>query len=145
MSEPDKLSIVVFSGELDKVHYALVMAAAAAAVNKPATLFFTMEATRALLKPYDDGAPSWWALPVSTPHQSDGASMDNDYSSAGIATFEELLSSCVALGVTFMVCEMGLKAMDLKHADLRDDVPIKMGGVVSYLGDASSSGHSLFI
>ena len=30
---PEKLSIVVFSGEFDKVHYALVLASAAAAMG----------------------------------------------------------------------------------------------------------------
>ena len=39
---PEKLSIVVFSGDFDKIHYALVMASAAAAIDIPATLFFTM-------------------------------------------------------------------------------------------------------
>ena len=55
---PDKLSIVVFSGAFDKVHYALAMAAASLAVNTPATLFFTMGASRALLAEDADG-PGW--------------------------------------------------------------------------------------
>ena len=43
---PEKLSLVVFSGDFDKVHYALVMASAAAAIDTPVTLFFTMEGAR---------------------------------------------------------------------------------------------------
>ena len=48
-ARPTKLSLVLFSGSYDKVHYALAMAAAALASNTPATLFFTMGAARALL------------------------------------------------------------------------------------------------
>ncbi|SVC25743.1 uncharacterized protein METZ01_LOCUS278597, partial [marine metagenome] len=34
----EKLSIIVFSGSFDRVHYALATAAAAAATNTPVTL-----------------------------------------------------------------------------------------------------------
>ena len=56
---PTNLSLVVHSGDFDKVHYALVLAASAAAIGTPATLFFTMGACRAL------GADSaaWQAMP----------------------------------------------------------------------------------
>ena len=49
--EQGRLSIVVHSGAFDRVHYALMMAAAAAAVDRPVTLFFTMGATQALRRP----------------------------------------------------------------------------------------------
>ena len=58
-SPPDKLSIVVYAGFYDKVHYALVMAAAAAAIGRPVTLFFTMGACHALKSPADGGEPPW--------------------------------------------------------------------------------------
>ena len=51
---PKKLSLVVFSGTYEKVHYALVMASAALASGRDVTLFFTMDASRALF------APSGW-------------------------------------------------------------------------------------
>ena len=37
LSATDKLSVIVFSGLFDKVHYALAMATAAAAVGRPVT------------------------------------------------------------------------------------------------------------
>ena len=46
---PEKISIIIFSGNFNKIHYALAMASAAASINIPVTLLFTMEATRALL------------------------------------------------------------------------------------------------
>ncbi len=136
-SSPDKLSIVVFSGAFDKVHYALAMAAASIATNVPATLFFTMGAIRALERPLADGSPAWARLP--------GAGMDAGFKGRGIATFEELLDSCVALGVTFMVCEMGLRAMDIPPDRLRPDVPVAIGGLVTFQTDASRNGTMVFI
>jgi peroxiredoxin family protein len=138
-TSPDHLSLVVFSGAFDRVHYALVMAAAAVASNTPVTLFFTMWAGRALER--DQG---WTRLPVSEGGQS-AAEMDAQFRSRHVATFEELLEACVALGVTFMVCEMGLKALGMDPDDLRPDVPVAKGGVVTFLADASKHGAMVFI
>lgn len=125
----DKLSLVVFSGEFDRVHYALSMAAAAAATNRPTTLFFTMGAARALV--------DWRTLP--------GAEADADLRARGLAGFEELLEACVALGATVMVCEMGLKALGIEASSLRADVPVTPGGIVTFLSDASKDGGMLFL
>ena len=141
---PDRLSIVVFSGHFDRVHYALVMAAAAIASNTPVTLFFTMWAGRALLKPAADGTPAWHRLPLSEGAGS-AADMDADFARRGVATFEELLSACTALGVRVMVCEMGLRALGMDPDDLRPDVPVAKGGVVTFLADASKDGAMLFV
>lgn len=141
---PDKLSIVVFSGAFDRVHYALVMAAAAVASNTPVTLFFTMWAGRALEKPGPDGAPAWHRLPVSEGSLS-AAGMDAQFKAKGVGTFEELLEACVTLGVTFMVCEMGLRALCMDPDGLRDDVPVAKGGVVTFLADSSRDGAMVFV
>lgn len=142
---PDKLSIVVFAGEFDKVHYALVLASGAAAVGKAVTLFFTMEACRALRKPEADGTPAWRALRVSDGTERSGGEMDDDFKAHNVATFEELLLACPELGVRFLVCEMGLKAIGMTRSELRGDIPIDEGGVVTFVTDASADGAMLFI
>ncbi len=144
-SGPDKLSIVVFAGEFDKVHYALVMASGAAAVGTPVTLFFTMQACRALLKPAADGTPAWRSMPVSDGSGRTGGEMDDDFAARNVATFEELLLACPEMGVRFLVCEMGLKAVGLERGDLRDDLPLEDGGVVTFVTDASPDGTMLFV
>lgn len=141
---PDKLSVIVYSGAYDRVHYALVLAAAAAAIGRPVTLFFTMGACKALARPGADGKAAWRKLPLSE-GKGTGGRRDDRYAKTGVATFEELLASCVQFGVAFMVCEMGLRAMGMDGGDLRDDVPIEEGGVVSFLNDASKDGAVLFI
>lgn len=135
---PDKLSIVVFSGEFDRIHYALVLAAGALASNRPVTLFFTMWAARAL-----EAGGGWRRLKASDGR--DGAGFDADLTARGAAGFEELLEACLALGASLMVCEMGLKALGLELAALRKDLAITPGGVVTFLADASRDGAMLFI
>jgi peroxiredoxin family protein len=144
-SRPHKLSIIVFSGTFEKVHYALAAAAAAAAIDMPATLFFTMEASRSLEAAGEAGRPGWHSLDVARAGCTDAAALDADQRARGVAGFDELFESCVALGVRFMVCEMGLRAIGLEGRALRDDVAIEAGGLVSFLNDASPGGATLFI
>ena len=135
---PDKLSIVVFSGDFERVHYALSMAAAAAAINRPTTLFLTMGAIHALGPRRPDGSPGWTAL-------SGAAARDAEFAERGVATVEELISACAALGVRIMVCEMGLRAVGLVRGDLRQDVKLEEGGIVTFLNDASAHGAVMFV
>lgn len=135
---PDHLSIVVFSGDFDKIHYALVMAAAAIASNTPVTLFFTMWAGRAL-----EAERGWTRLKCSDGQPA--AVLDAQFKARNVADFETLLEACVALGVTFMVCEMGLKALGMDPDALRADVPVAKGGVVTFLADASKDGAMVFV
>jgi predicted peroxiredoxin len=120
------------------------MAAAAAATNRAVTLFFTMAATRALLGRQGDGAPGWSALAPAA-DGSAATARDQAHGERGIATLEELLSACVEMGVQFRVCEMGLKAEAIDAADLREDVPVIISGIVGFLGDVSGAGEMLFI
>jgi len=135
----EKLSLVVFSGSFEKVHYALVMASAALATGRAVTLFFTMEASRALL------APSGWRHLRPDAQGATATSLDFGYSERGVATFEELLSACADLGAKFMVCEMGLRALGLEHEKRRAELTIEVGGVVTFLNDARKNGEMLFI
>jgi peroxiredoxin family protein len=149
-SSPNKLSLVVFSSEFDKIHYALVMASAAQATNRQATLFFTMGACRALVKKGANGEFPWRGMSLSsrdneTNTAQNGGQRNDHFEDVGVGEFEELLSACVELGVSFMVCEMGLRAEGITRSDLREDVPLEEGGVVTFLNDASKDGSVLFI
>ena len=130
---PDKLSIVVFDGRFERVHYALVMASAAAATSRAATLFFSGRALMAL-------TPGGWRRLDGEPGPTDAA-----FRKKGVADFEALLEACRDLGVRFIACEMGLRAAGLAAADLDPDLPIEIAGVVTFLGDAPKTGAILFI
>jgi peroxiredoxin family protein len=140
---PGRLSLVVLAGDYDRVHYALSMASCAAAVDRPVTLFFTMGALRAL-KRDAGGVPGWTQLGPASNGRAP-ALRDSDHAEAGLATFEELLAACVELGVTIMVCEMGLRAEGLAADDLRDDVSLAEGGLVTFLAGAGASGQVVVV
>lgn len=125
------LSVVLFDGRFDRVHYALVLASAAVATNRPATLFFTGQALRALL-------PDGWRQLEGDPEGQEAA-----FAARRVATFAELLDACQALGVRFIACEMGLRALGLDTAALA--VPAEIAGVVTLLAEAPRDGQLLFI
>ncbi len=127
---PQAMAIVALSGAFERVHYALVLAASQAALGKPCTIFFTLQACRALTRRGDDGRPGWAAMcgEDGTP----AVETDATNRRRGVAGFEELLGACAALGVRFLVCEMGLRASDIEAADLRDDVAAEVTGAVTF-------------
>ncbi len=145
MTGRDRLSLIVFSGDYDRVHYAFVMASAAAATNRPVTMFFTMVAIKALLAPRPDSSPGWAAL-APTDIGKSAVDRDSAHDKAGIATLEELIQACVEFDVTVRVCEMGLIAEGLSSRDFRADIAVTEGGMVAFLAEAEKdSGRIVFI
>jgi peroxiredoxin family protein len=124
------VSIIVRSGKYEDVHYALALAAAAVAVNKPAVLFFTMAGIRALTGP----------PPALEDWQRDAINKQR-----GVGDFETLLQASVELGVRFIVCEMGLRSLDIDRTTLRADVPFTVAGIVTLLEETKPGMHLLEI
>src|SRR5690606_4478873 len=92
-----------------------------------------------------DGLPGWGTL-AGTAEGIPPRERDAGHARDGLATMEELIAACVEFGVTIAVCEMGLKAEGLTRADLRSDVPLTEGGVVSFLAEAErDAGRIVFI
>lgn len=128
-----RLSIIVFDGGFARIHYALAMAGAAAATNRPATLFFTGRALNALVP---DG---WRRL------EGDAAEADACLARRGVATFSELLEACRDLGVRFIACEMGLRAEGIDRADLDPALRVEVAGLVTFMNEARPEGGLLFV
>ena len=131
MAEPRALGLVVQSGRVDRVHYALLFAAGAAAVGRPVTLFFTMAGTHALqglhaLLPAEDGR-----LPQD---------YDADLQAKGIAGFDELWESLEALGARFQACDSGLLA-----AGVAAPAAVAVTGVVGFLADIGAEAQMLYV
>jgi len=132
-----RLGLILLSGCFDRVHYGLATAGAAAALERPVSLFATLAATRAFLAEGVDGRAGWAGLPLSPdlaqPGLADGAALDAHYRARGVAGFEELLQACAGLGVELIACEMGLRALGLAAAGLRTDLPIQRAGLATLL------------
>ena len=139
-----KLSLVVYSGGFDRVHYALAMAAAAAATGRSVSLLVTGRALPALIETGEPERPGWNDLDAAD-DGSPPARRDRIFADRGVAGFEELLTSCAALGVGVIVCEMGLRALGLPaDVRLRSDIPHRVGGIVTFLG-AAEGGQIIFV
>ena len=139
-----RLSLVMFSGGFDRVHYALAMAAAAAATGRAVSLLLTGRALPALIDSGDPAAPGWHRLDPAD-DGSTAAARDALFAARGVAGFEELLGACAALEVRVIVCEMGLRALGLPaDARLRADIPHRIAGIVTFL-EAAEGGSTLFV
>ena len=127
MTGIDKLSLVIHAGDYSRMHYALVMASAAAAVGKPVTILFAGASVLALAR--------------------NGRMPDEDHrvKALRVAGFDELLTTCRDLGVRMLICETALALSELKPAQLRGDLNLEVAGAVTFLTDASAAGEMLFV
>ena len=121
MTPARPLGLVVLSSDYVRVHFALMMAAAAASVDRPVTVFVTMGAVPLVLR--DAG----W-------RQLDGSSRNDDMTTRGIADLETLLDACRALDVSFVVCETGLLSAGESEGRLRTDLALEVAGLVTFFG-----------
>ena len=124
------LSIIVRSSAYEDAHYALAMAAAALAVNRPAVLFFTMGGIRSLMGP---------------PAALDDWGRDAINRERGVGDFETLLQACAELGCRIIVCEMGLRSLRIERSQLRSDIPFTVAGIVTLLEETRPGMHLLEI
>jgi peroxiredoxin family protein len=134
------LSLIVLSGEFARVHYALSMAAAALAIDKPTTLFFTNHALYALVQG-DAAGPGWHRLQADAAGRS-AALQDAALRGKGVAGFAELFDACTELGVRIIACEMGLRATGLTPTALRAEARAEIAGLVT-LYAATPPDHQL--
>jgi peroxiredoxin family protein len=122
------VSVIVRKGDYESAHYALALASAALAINQKAVLFFTMAGIRALTGP-PPGLDDWGRDAINRER--------------GVGDFETLLQACVELGAKFIVCEMGLRSLDIDRAALRPDVPVTIAGIVTLYEETTAGMHLL--
>lgn len=155
----DAATIVVFSGDLDKVFSALVIATGAAAAGLETSMFFTFWGLAALKKKAAAGAPrkpiqKLVGMLTGSGTGSLGLSKLNYFGIGArllrkmmkdeqIATVEELMAVAREQNVKLIACTMSMDAMGIAREDLVDG--LTYGGVASYLADAVRSRVTLFI
>lgn len=139
---PDKLAIILYSGAFDRIHYALALASAAAAGQCDVSILVTMAAFRAFTPQGRDNLSLSDGVVGTSPTPS---TLDDYYHSHGIARFDELAEACVALGVNFMACEMGLRAANLTLQDLEASLQFSVSGLTSLLGTVKGEGKLVFV
>lgn len=153
-------TIVVFSGELDKVMAAFVIANGAIAMGGKATLFFTFWGLNALRKEqavavqgksFMDKLFGWMLpkgpskLPLSNMHMAGmGTAMMKDrMASKNLPNLPGLMQSAKEGGARLVACTMSMEAMGIREEELIDG--IELGGVAEFLSRSSQSGTNLFV
>jgi peroxiredoxin family protein len=133
------LSILLYSGDFDRIHYALCMATAAAAIDKKVTLCITMQAFQALLCDSEGALVGWQSMTLSSAVSSlarTAEELDSYYRQRQIASFEQLVEAAAELGITCIACEMGMRALGLEMSDLDARLQWRAGGLASFFQQA---------
>lgn len=152
-------TLVVFSGDLDKVLASFIIANGAAAMNRPVTMFFTFWGLNALRKsehvkvkkPLIDklfglmmprGSQK---LKLSKMNMAGmgTAMLKKVMNDKNVDSLEILMKTAMANGVRLVACTMSMDIMGITKDELIDGV--EFGGVASYLGDAEEGNVNLFI
>jgi NADPH-dependent 2,4-dienoyl-CoA reductase/sulfur reductase-like enzyme/peroxiredoxin family protein/rhodanese-related sulfurtransferase/TusA-related sulfurtransferase len=155
----NKKTFVVFSGDLDKVMAAFVIANGAQAMGNEVTLFFTFWGLNALRKPAlqarGKGALDWmfgWMMPKGPTKLSlskmnmmgmGTAMMKHVMKSKRVESLPELMAAAKAGGAKLVACSMSMDVMGIRREELIDG--IEVGGVASFLGEADQSNVTMFI
>ena len=157
----NKLSMVVFSGELDKVLAALIIATGAVAMGMEVVMFFTFWGTPVLRdKKKKAGGKDVMGkmfgamLPTGTgdvklSNMNMGgmgtAMMKSLMKKKNVASLEEMLEMAEELGVRIYVCEMSMDLMGFKREEFIDYKGMGFAGVATFLQEAANSKLQLFV
>jgi peroxiredoxin family protein len=157
----DKMTLVVFSGDLDKLLAAMIIATGATAMDMEVKLFFTFWATAALRDQKKNAKGKnliskmfGLLLPkgankVKLSKMNMGgmgkAMMVDLMKKKGVASLPEMFKIAGDLGVEINVCEMSMNLMGFKREELIDYPKMNICGVGTFLADAEESKIQLFI
>lgn len=152
-------TIIVFSGDLDKVLASFIIANGAAAMGRPVTMFFTFWGLNALRKhekirvkkPFLDRMfgsmmpRGTKRLKLSNMNMAGMGTkmMKKVMRDKNVDTLEDLMKQGMANGIKLVACTMSMDVMGITKDELIDGV--ELAGVASYLGDAEESNVNLFI
>ena len=159
--QEQKLSMIVFSGDMDKMIAAMIIATGAVAMGMKAVLFFTFWGTAALREPKANVGGKdlmskmfGWMLPkgrnklkLSQMHMAGmGTAMLKDLMRKKNApSLDQLFEMAGQLGVQIKVCEMSMDLMGFKREEIIDYPDLEYCGVATFLAEAKTSRVQLFI
>ncbi len=157
----DQLTMVIFSGDLDKIIAAMIISVGAAAMDTQVKLFFTFWATAALRDPkkgvkgktfmgkmfgmmLPKGPPK---LKLSNMHMAGmGSKMIKGLMKKNnVPSLQEMFETAGELGIQINVCEMSMNLMGMKREEFIDYPNMTVCGVATFLADAGESKVQLFI
>jgi peroxiredoxin family protein len=156
-----KKTIIVFSGDFDKMMAAFIIANGAAAMGDDVTMFFTFWGLNALRKAEKvrvgkkkSALQAMFGKMMPRGANKLGLSkmnfagmgapmMKKVMKDAGAMTLEELFDSAREQGVKFIACTLSMDILGFKEEELIDG--LEFAGVAAYLGEADEANVNLFI
>ena len=157
-----KKTIILFSGDYDRVMAALIIANGAAAMGDDVTMFFTFWGLNVLRK---KGNVTSNGHKKSALQSMFGKMMPKGTGKLGLSKMnfagagpplmkkvikqahgmqlEELFDSAREMGVKFIACTLSMDILGFSPEELIDDV--EFAGVAAYLGEADEANVNLFI
>jgi peroxiredoxin family protein len=160
-SQENKLSMIVFSGDLDKALASLIIATGAVAMGLEVVMFFTFWATPLLRdknkkvggkdlmgKMFGTMLPKGAGeLKLSKMNMAGMGTMmmKSLMKKKNVASLEDMLSLADELGVKIYICEMSMDLMGFKREEMIDYSNLDYAGVATFLGEAQNSKIQLFI
>ena len=157
IEDNSNMTMVVFSGDLDKAIAAFIIANGALIMGKKVTMFFTFWGL-SILKKKNLAKKSFiekmFAMMLPKNSQDLPVSKINFFGigakmirsvmkKKNIMSLEELMKKAKDLGVNITACTMSMDVMGISKEELIDG--INYGGVGQYLGEAEKSNNNLFI
>ncbi len=153
----DGKTLVVFSGDLDRVLASFIIANGAAAMGRPVTMFFTFWGLNVLRKTEKQKVQKSFVenmfgtmmprgtekLKLSKMGGLGTAMMKKIMREKNVDSLEELIKKAMKAGVRIVACTMSMDVMGIKREELIEGV--ELGGVAAMLGDAEESNVSMFI
>jgi peroxiredoxin family protein/TusA-related sulfurtransferase/rhodanese-related sulfurtransferase len=159
VSTADGKTIIVFSGDLDKVLASFIIANGAAAMGRPVTMFFTFWGLNVLRKASKVKVEKGFMEQMFGTMMPRGAGklklskmnmggmgtamMKKIMNDKNVDSLEALIQKAMKAGVKIVACTMSMDVMGIREEELIDGV--ELGGVGAYLGDAEESNVNLFI
>ena len=156
-NNPEKLSLIVMSGDMDKVMGAFIIGNGAAAFDMEVTMFFTFWGLKAIQKGNLTGKSFFGRMLGMMNRGGIGRLGPSKFNFGGVGRWmfkkmmnthnvtplPKLLEQAQQQGVKLIACEMSMNVMEIAKADLIDGVGI--GGVGTFIAEASESNIQLFI
>jgi peroxiredoxin family protein len=156
----NKLTIIAWGGDLDRIWPTTILATTAAASGMQASVFFTFWGLFAIVKPEVRVTGSNWMqkmMSVMNPGSAQKAKLSRyQFAGAGprmfkrlarkhqVARPEELIATAQDLGVRLIPCQMTMDLLGLKREDLLDGLEEPIGAATA-IAEMREAAVSLFI
>ncbi|MBN2591494.1 MAG: FAD-dependent oxidoreductase [Sedimentisphaerales bacterium] len=152
-------TIVVFSGDFDKVMASFIIANGAASMDSDVTMFFTFWGLNVLRKNFSVSVQKsiiekmfGWMMPRGSSKLKlskmnmaglGTAMIKGVMKQKNVPSLETLIEKAKTLGIKLVACSMSMDIMGIKEEELIDGV--ELGGVAMYLDQAEAGNVNLFV